>query len=79
MNTLMWMCAAVAVAIFGAILHSVATFRSEGEATTAYKRRTLIEVVWALVPILIVIAAAVPSFQGSAPTAVTVASDLTTN
>ena len=75
MNTLMWMCAAVAVAIFGAILHSVATFRSEGEPKTRYKRRALIEVVWALVPILIVIAAAVPSFQRSAPTAVTVASE----
>jgi cytochrome c oxidase subunit II len=75
MNTLMWMCAAVAVAIFGAILHSVATFRSEGEAKPRYRRRTVIEVVWALVPILIVIAAAVPSFQRSAPAAVTVASE----
>lgn len=75
MNTLMWMCAAVAVAIFGAILHSVATFRSAGETRTRYKRRTLIEVVWALVPILIVIAAAVPSFRQNTPTAVIVASE----
>jgi heme/copper-type cytochrome/quinol oxidase subunit 2 len=63
MNTLMWTCAAVAIAIFGVILHSVATFGSGSERTGNYKRRTLIEVVWALVPILIVIAAAAPSFK----------------
>jgi cytochrome c oxidase subunit II len=73
MDTLMWVCAAVAVAIFGAILHSVATFRSDAERTGPYKRRTLIEVVWALVPILIVIAAAVPSFRLSEPTPVAIA------
>ena len=73
MNTLMWVCAAVAIAIFGTILHSVATFRSSGNRTGNYKRRTLIEVVWALVPILIVIAAAVPSFRMSEPAAVAVA------
>jgi cytochrome c oxidase subunit 2 len=75
MNTPMWMCAAVAVAIFGAILHSVATFRSDGVPKTRHKRRALIEVAWALVPILIVIAAAVPSFRQSVPTAVIVASE----
>jgi cytochrome c oxidase subunit 2 len=70
----MWMCAAVAIAIFGAILHSVATFRAEGERKTSYKRTTFIEVVWALIPILIVVAAAVPSFQSAADnTAVSVA------
>jgi cytochrome c oxidase subunit 2 len=73
MNTLMWACAAVAIAIFGAILHSVATFGSGSERTGNYKRRTLIEVVWALVPILIVIAAAVPSFRMSETTLVVVA------
>jgi cytochrome c oxidase subunit II len=74
MITLMWMCAAVATAIFGAILHSVATFRSDGERKTRYKHTTFIEVVWALVPILIVVAAAVPSFQHAAEsTAVSVA------
>jgi cytochrome c oxidase subunit 2 len=73
MNTLMWVCAAVAIAIFGAILHSVATFRTDDEPPTRYKRRAVAEVVWALIPILIVIAAAVPSFRLSEATAVTVA------
>lgn len=72
MNTLMWVCAAVAIAIFGTILHSVATFRSAEERSSKYERKTLIEVVWALVPILIVIAAAVPSFRLSTPPAVSI-------
>ena len=73
MNTMMWLCAAAAIGIFGAILHSVATFRSAGERVARYKRSTVIEVVWALIPILIVIAAAAPSFRMSEPTPVTVA------
>ncbi|HVF16376.1 MAG TPA: cytochrome c oxidase subunit II transmembrane domain-containing protein [Steroidobacteraceae bacterium] len=73
MNTLMWICAALAVPIFGAILHSVATFRADNSRSTRYRRATVIEVVWALVPILIVIAAAAPSFQQAKGTAVAVA------
>ena len=72
MNTLMWVCAAVAIAIFGAILHSVATFRTGDEPQTRYKRRALAEVGWALIPILIVIAAAVPSFRSAERPPVTV-------
>jgi heme/copper-type cytochrome/quinol oxidase subunit 2 len=73
MNALMWLCAAAAMGIFGAILHSVATFRTSAERAPAYRRGTLVEVGWALIPILIVIAAAVPSFRTGEPAAVTVA------
>jgi heme/copper-type cytochrome/quinol oxidase subunit 2 len=73
MNTLLWICAALAVAIFGAMLHSVATFRVDTERPSRYRRATMIEVVWALIPILIVIAAAAPSFQQAKSTEVAVA------
>ena len=73
MNTLMWMCAAFAVVIFGTIIHSVATFRAEGTSTANYQRRAIVEVVWALIPILIVVAAALPSFRGAQTSAVSVA------
>jgi heme/copper-type cytochrome/quinol oxidase subunit 2 len=73
MSTLMWICAALAVPIFGAILHSVATFRADSARPTRYRRATAIEVVWALIPILIVIAAAAPSFQRVQGTEVAVA------
>ena len=72
MNTHMWVCTDVAIAIFGVILHSVATFRSSEERASKYERKALVEVVWALVPILIVIAAAVPSFRLSTPPSVSV-------
>jgi heme/copper-type cytochrome/quinol oxidase subunit 2 len=51
----------------------VATFRADGQRSTRYRRATMIEVVWALIPILIVIAAAAPSFQQAKSTAVAVA------
>jgi heme/copper-type cytochrome/quinol oxidase subunit 2 len=60
MNTLIWICATLAIVIFGVMLHSVATFRSD---TTRLRRHAIIEVAWALVPILIVIAAAMPSLN----------------
>lgn len=57
MHAALWICAALATAIFGVILHSVATFRG---SPTGLRRRTLVEIAWALVPILIVVAAATP-------------------
>lgn len=73
MNSLLWLCAAGAIGIFGVMLHSVATFRSADEARGRYRRRAMVEVVWALVPILIVVAAALPSFQRSESARVTIA------
>jgi len=72
MNTLMWLCAAAAVGIFGVMLHSVATFRS-GERAGRQRRNALVEVIWALIPILIVIAAALPSFQIHQPSPIAIA------
>lgn len=73
MNTLMWLCAAAAVGIFGVMLHSVATFRGDRERTGPYRRSACVEVIWALIPILIVIAAALPSFRTHQPAPLTVA------
>lgn len=60
MNTIIWLCATSAVVIFGVMLHSVATFRT---TPSRLRRHALAEVVWALIPILIVIAAAMPSLR----------------
>lgn len=62
MNTMLWICATFAVIIFGVMLHSVATFRSE-TSRPPMRHHALIEVAWTLIPILIVIAAAVPSLR----------------
>jgi heme/copper-type cytochrome/quinol oxidase subunit 2 len=62
MSTAIWICATAAIVIFGMILHSVATFRS---SPTRLRRHAIVEVAWALVPILIVIAAATPSLRSA--------------
>jgi len=60
MTTILWLCATGAIVIFGVMLHSVATFRS---SPTQLRRHAMAEVAWALIPILIVIAAAVPALR----------------
>lgn len=60
MTTAIWICATGAIVIFGMMLHSVATFRS---GPTRLRRHAIVEVAWALIPILIVIAAAMPSLR----------------
>lgn len=69
MNTIIWLCATGAIVIFGVMLHSVATFHSE---PTRLRRHALIEVGWALVPILIVVAASVPSLRVAAQSTVVI-------
>lgn len=59
----LWLCVFAAMAVFATILYSIATFRS-GNATA---RHSLREFIWAVVPIAIVIAAALPALNlGSA-------------
>lgn len=62
-----WICAALAAAIFGVMLWSVATFkddrnRKRGDAGAAsYLHSRLVEVLWALIPIAIFLSAALPA------------------
>ena len=53
---ILWSCAIVTVAVFGVMIHSIASFRANG-------RRSLVEVLWALVPIAIFIGAALPAVR----------------
>jgi cytochrome c oxidase subunit 2 len=61
-----WICAALAAAIFGVMLWSVATFKDDrskrGDAGAAsYLHSRLVEVLWALIPIAIFLSAALPA------------------
>ena len=69
MTTIIWLCATCAIVIFGVMLHSVATFRS---SPTRLRRHAIVEVAWALIPILIVIAAATPSLRAATDRSVVV-------
>jgi cytochrome c oxidase subunit II len=59
-----WICTALAAAIFGVMLWSVATFKNESKRRDAgaasYLHSRLVEVLWALIPIAIFVGAALP-------------------
>jgi heme/copper-type cytochrome/quinol oxidase subunit 2 len=59
----LWLCAAVAVVVFGVMIHSIATFRRAGEGAHDAPRRRLAEILWALVPIAIMSAMATPAVR----------------
>jgi cytochrome c oxidase subunit 2 len=66
--SILWGCIIGAVLVFGVMVYSVATFRAEQTGTPAsfrasFRRRSLIEVIWALIPIAICIAAALPAVR----------------
>jgi cytochrome c oxidase subunit II len=69
-NTMLWICATFAVVIFGIMLHSVATFRDE-PTRSRMRHHAWVEVGWTLIPILIVIAAAMPSLRTASDADVT--------
>ena len=59
-----WLCAAIAVAVFVAMIVSISTFRTpirDCPWTSALSKAT--EILWALVPIAIVLAAAMPALR----------------
>jgi len=56
-------CAAIAVVTFGALLYSIATAQRSGSVR---RHGPLVEILWALIPILIVIGAVAPSIRALA-------------
>jgi heme/copper-type cytochrome/quinol oxidase subunit 2 len=60
--TILCICGLIALAVFAAMIYSIATFpASQREGPATYRRSTLAEVLWASIPIVIVISAALPS------------------
>jgi heme/copper-type cytochrome/quinol oxidase subunit 2 len=56
-----WMCAASIAGVFAVMLYSVATFKSAASGSVGGRTRSVAgELLWALVPILIFIVAAMP-------------------
>jgi cytochrome c oxidase subunit 2 len=59
---ILWICVAIAVAVFGVMIYSIATFRkSRGAVPATFDHSTTAEVVWTLIPCLILISMAIPS------------------
>ena len=58
-----WVCVAIGVVVFGAMIWSIVRFRKSGGAIpdTSMVHNTKVEVVWTVIPVIILIAMAVPA------------------
>jgi heme/copper-type cytochrome/quinol oxidase subunit 2 len=54
---ILWFCAFVAAAVFAVMIHSIATFR-RGSGPSAWR-----EILWAIVPIFIMVSTALPAVR----------------
>jgi len=59
---ILWVCVAIAVAVFGVMIYSIATFRkSKGAVPATFDHSTTAEIVWTVIPVIILVAMAVPA------------------
>ena len=59
---ILWICVAIGVVVFGAIFYSIFKFRkSQGAVAAQWHESTVVEVVWTVIPLLILVAMAVPA------------------
>ena len=58
----LWVCVAIAVAVFAVMIYSVATFRhSKGSVPAKFDHSTSAEVIWTVIPVLILVFMAIPA------------------
>ena len=56
-TAILWICGLVTVAVFAVMIHSIATFR-RGSGPSAWR-----EILWAIVPIFIMVSTALPAVR----------------
>ena len=59
---ILWLCAFVAAAVFAVMIHSIATFR-RSSAQSGAQPTALAEILWAIVPIFIMVSTALPAVR----------------
>jgi cytochrome c oxidase subunit 2 len=58
----LWVCVAIAVAVFSVMIYSIATFRkSKGAVPATFDHSTGAEVTWTIIPVVILVAMAIPA------------------
>jgi cytochrome c oxidase subunit 2 len=58
----LWICVVIAAAVFSVMIYSVATFRkSKGAVPATFDHSTAAEVIWTIIPVLILVAMAIPA------------------
>jgi cytochrome c oxidase subunit 2 len=59
---ILWVCIVIAVAVFGVMIYSIVKFRrSQGAVAATFDHSTRAEIVWTVIPIVILVAMAVPA------------------
>jgi cytochrome c oxidase subunit 2 len=59
---ILWICVVIAAAVFGVMIYSIATFRkSKGAVPATFDHNTKAEVIWTVIPVMILVAMAVPA------------------
>lgn len=59
---ILWVCVVIAVAVFGVMIYSIATFRkSKGAVPATFDHSTTAEVIWTVIPVVILVAMAIPA------------------
>jgi cytochrome c oxidase subunit 2 len=59
---ILWICVAIAVAVFAVMIYSIATFRkSKGAVPANFDHNTKAEVIWTVIPVLILVGMAIPA------------------
>jgi len=61
---ILWVCVAIAVVVFGAMIYSLVKFRhSQGAIAAQFDHSTKVEVIWTILPIAILVFMAVPAAE----------------
>jgi cytochrome c oxidase subunit 2 len=59
---ILWICVAIAVAVFGVMIYSIVAFRkSQGAVAAKFDHSTQAEIIWTLIPAAILVAIAIPA------------------
>lgn len=59
---ILWICVAIAVAVFAVMIYSIATFRkSKGAVPATFEHSTAAEIIWTVIPAMILVGMALPA------------------
>ncbi len=60
----LWICVAIGVLVFGAMIYAIFKFRhSQGAVAATWDHSTTAEIVWTVLPVLVLVALAIPAAQ----------------
>jgi heme/copper-type cytochrome/quinol oxidase subunit 2 len=62
-SIILWSCALVVIGVFAVMIHSIATFSGRASVEERAQPRALTEILWAIVPIFIMVSTALPAVR----------------